>query len=147
MSLLNHRTHFHRANATEAATRLPTLFFLIPLAFVYLVRFDLLLARSDFASICDQIRQFAISGTAAPNAAELLCKAMDLAAIGYWKRILCLQRSTATTCFLRRFGVPAQVVIGSQQMPFKAHAWVEVDGRVVNDRAYMREMYTVLDCW
>ena len=34
---------------------------------------------------------------------------------------------------------------GVQKLPFKAHAWVEVDGRVVNDKPYMREMYTVLD--
>ena len=41
--------------------------------------------------------------------------------------------------------VPAQMVIGSQQMPFRSHAWVEVEGRVVNDKPYMREMYAVLD--
>ena len=46
---------------------------------------------------------------------------------------------------LKRHGVPAQMMIGAQQMPFKAHAWVEVDGRVVNDKPYMREMYAVLD--
>jgi hypothetical protein len=37
------------------------------------------------------------------------------------------------------------MVIGAQQLPFKAHAWVEVDGRVVNDKPYVPEMYTVLD--
>jgi len=31
------------------------------------------------------------------------------------------------------------------EMPFKAHAWVEVDGRVVNDKLYTPEMYGVLD--
>jgi hypothetical protein len=36
-------------------------------------------------------------------------------------------------------------VIGTQQIPFNAHAWVEVEGRVVNDRAYMPEMYAVLE--
>ena len=30
-------------------------------------------------------------------------------------------------------------------MPFKAHAWVEVAGVVVNDKPYMPEMYAVLD--
>jgi hypothetical protein len=37
------------------------------------------------------------------------------------------------------------MVIGAQQMPFKAHAWVEVSGQVVNDQPYTREMYAVLD--
>jgi hypothetical protein len=37
------------------------------------------------------------------------------------------------------------MMIGVQQMPFRAHAWVEVDGLVVGDKPYMREMYLVLD--
>ncbi len=65
--------------------------------------------------------------------------------IAYWKQALCLQRSAATACLLKRYGVPAQMVIGARQIPFKAHAWVEVDGRVVNDKLYMPEIYAVLD--
>jgi hypothetical protein len=30
-------------------------------------------------------------------------------------------------------------------MPFKAHAWVEVAGKVVNDKSYTPSMYAVLD--
>ena len=59
--------------------------------------------------------------------------------------MLCLQRSAATAYLLKQFGASAQLVIGAQQMPFKAHAWVEIDGRVVNDKSYVREMYAVLD--
>jgi len=68
-----------------------------------------------------------------------------MACIWYWKEALCLQRSAATACLLKKYGVPAQLVFGAQQMPFKAHAWVEVDGRVVNDKPYTSEMYAVLD--
>ena len=70
---------------------------------------------------------------------------MDMAGIWYWKEALCLQRSAALTCLLKRYGVTAQMVIGAQQMPFKAHAWVEVDGRVVNDKSYTPGRYAVLD--
>ena len=63
----------------------------------------------------------------------------------YWKRALCLQRSAATTCLLKRYGVPAHMVIGAQHTPFKSHAWVEVDERVVNDKPYISEVYAVLD--
>jgi hypothetical protein len=76
---------------------------------------------------------------------EQICSAVDMACIWYWKKVLCLQRSAATACLLKRYGVPAQMTIGAQQIPFKAHAWVEVDGRVVNDKPYIREMYAVLD--
>jgi hypothetical protein len=36
-------------------------------------------------------------------------------------------------------------VLGAQQMPFKSHAWVEVDRRVVNDKPYAPEIYAELD--
>jgi transglutaminase superfamily protein len=68
-----------------------------------------------------------------------------MACIWYWKEALCLQRSAATVCLLRKNGVSAHLVIGAQQMPFKAHAWVEVDGIVVNDKQYIGELYAILD--
>jgi hypothetical protein len=46
---------------------------------------------------------------------------------------------------LKQCGVAAEMVIGAQQLPFKSHAWVEVDGSVVNDKPYMREMYAIVD--
>jgi hypothetical protein len=111
-----------------------------------LIYFDFYLARGNFAALYGKVRNFPVVATgASPQVVERVCQAVDVACIWYWKEVLCLQRSAATTCLLRRFGVPAQMVIGAQQMPFKAHAWVEVDGRVVNDKPYMRAVYTVLD--
>jgi hypothetical protein len=37
------------------------------------------------------------------------------------------------------------MVLGAQLLPFRAHAWVEVDGAVVNDKPYIHEIYQVLD--
>jgi hypothetical protein len=37
------------------------------------------------------------------------------------------------------------MVIAAQRIPFKAHAWVEVEGRVVNDKPSVKDMYMVLD--
>jgi hypothetical protein len=68
-----------------------------------------------------------------------------MACIWYPKEVLCLQRSAATACFLRKSGIPARMIIGARRMPFKAHAWVEVNGNVVNDKPYTPEMYAVLD--
>ncbi|MBZ5573880.1 MAG: lasso peptide biosynthesis B2 protein [Acidobacteriia bacterium] len=115
-------------------------------AYCKLLCFDLYVGRGDFAAIRTKVRNCPVSGTREPHdTVEQICAAVDRACIWYWKEVLCLQRSAATACLLRHFGVPAQMMIGTQQMPFKAHAWVEVDGRVVNDRPYMREMYAVLD--
>jgi hypothetical protein len=41
--------------------------------------------------------------------------------------------------------MPAELVIGVQPCPYRAHAWVELSGRVVNDKSYTSEMYTVID--
>ena len=111
-----------------------------------LILFDLYLARGNFEALYSKVRQYPVrKKNPAPNAIERICYAVDLATIWYWKQAQCLQRSAATTCLLRQYGVPAELVIGAQQLPFKAHAWVEVSGEVVNDKPYMREMYAVLD--
>jgi hypothetical protein len=76
---------------------------------------------------------------------EMVCHAIDLAVAFYPKPVLCLQRSAAATLILRRFGWNAQLVIGAQVMPFKSHAWTEVNGQVVNDKPYVVDIYTVLE--
>ena len=120
--------------------------FLVLKAYLKLIYFDLYLARGNFSALYDKVRGYPTGKKAEPSdAIEKICSAVDMACIWYWKEALCLQRSAATACLLRRYGVPAQMVIGAQQMPFKAHAWVEVGGRVVNDKPYTPEMYAVLD--
>ncbi len=74
-----------------------------------------------------------------------LSHAMDLACVFYFKRVRCLQRSAAITILLRRYGWEAEMVTGAQITPFEFHAWTEVDGAVVNDKPYLREIYQVLE--
>ncbi len=121
-------------------------FLLVLRAYVSLLRLEIPLARGNFAAIYDSVRKHPCRRTnSVEDPTERVCSAVDLACVWYWKQVLCLQRSAATVRLLRDRGVPAQLVIGAQQMPFKAHAWVEVQGQVVNDRSYTGEMYAVLD--
>jgi hypothetical protein len=120
--------------------------FLVFKAYWKLILFDLFLARGNFAALYNKVRKYPVANQpAAPDAVERICSAVDMACIWYWKEALCLQRSAATACLLKQYGVLAKMVIGTQQMPFKAHAWVEVEGRVVNDKPHAPEMYAVLD--
>src|SRR5260370_32552299 len=120
--------------------------FLVLRSYLELIYFDFYRARGNFAGLYDTVRGYPIRKRASsPDAAEKICAAMDVACTWYWKEVLCLQRSAATACLLKRYGVAAHLVIGAQQMPFKAHAWVEADGRIVNDKPYMTEIYAVLD--
>jgi hypothetical protein len=115
-------------------------------AYLELIRFDLYLAHHNFSTMYDRVRNYPVAcALASPDAVERICSAMDMACIWYWKEALCLQRSAATACLLKRHGIAAQMVIGVQPLPFKAHAWVEVGGLVVNDKPYTSEMYAVLD--
>ena len=115
-------------------------------AYLKLIYFDFYLARGNFSALYNRVRTYPIGAHAAgPDAVDRVCLAVDIACIWYWKEALCLQRSAATSCLLKSHGIAAQMVIGAQQVPFKAHAWVEVDGRVVNDKPYIPEMYAVLD--
>jgi hypothetical protein len=120
--------------------------FLVLKAYLKLIQFDIYLIRGDFATLYDKVRRYRVAKrTPVPHAIERVVAAIDMACIWYWKEALCLQRSAATACLLKQYGVHAQMVLGAQHMPFKAHAWVEVDGQVVNDKSYTPEMYGVLD--
>jgi hypothetical protein len=115
-------------------------------AYLVLIQFDICLARKGFSGLHDKVRRCPIRRNVGRSiSVEQVCSAMEMACIWYWKHAFCLQRSAATACLLRRCGVAAELVTGVQQMPFRAHAWVEVSGRVVNDRPYLHEMYAVLD--
>ena len=74
-----------------------------------------------------------------------ICHAVDLACVFYFKPVLCLQRSAATIVLLRRRGWHAEMVIGAQLLPFQSHAWVEIQGNVVNDKPYINQIFQVLD--
>jgi len=115
-------------------------------AYFMLMQFDSYGSGNGFAALHEKVRKCAKADRVpTPFTVEQVCSAVDRACIWYRKEVLCLQRSAATTGLLRKHGVPAQLVIGAQQIPFRAHAWVEVEGRIVNDRPYMPEMYQVLE--
>ena len=74
-----------------------------------------------------------------------VCQALADVTPFYWKPIHCLQRSVVAARLMRRYGIPAEVVIGYRAKPFFSHAWLEVAGRVVNDSpSYQRRLH-ILD--
>jgi hypothetical protein len=115
-------------------------------AYAELLHFNFLLRGGNFAAVYDAVRRrpCRLRDYDADTISHV-CSAVDSACIWYWKQVLCLQRSAVTTCLLKDSGLPAQMVIGAQHTPFRAHAWVEVEGRIVNDNSYTNEIYAVLD--
>jgi hypothetical protein len=112
-----------------------------------LLYFEFMMLVRDFKYLHRMVKKATVHHeTFSPSqASKTVCHAMDLACVLYCKRVQCLQRSAATVLLLRRYGCGAELVIGAQLIPFKSHAWCEVDGVVVNDRPYMLDIYQVLD--
>jgi len=121
--------------------------FIVLHAYLKLIHFDFYLARGNFAALHEHVRKYPVQTRSLEKrwSVRQICAAVDIASALYWKEVLCLQRSAATACLLKNYGVPARMVVGVQHIPFKAHAWVEVNGSVVNDKKYMGEIYAVLD--
>lgn len=109
-----------------------------------LLRFEWILRFRGFASLRRVVGNEAVRPTTSASK-EVLCRAMDYACVLYIRPVLCLHRSAATTLLLRRHGWFAEMVIGVQMLPFKSHAWCEINGVVVNDKPYMLEIYQVLE--
>jgi hypothetical protein len=59
----------------------------------------------------------------------------------------CLRQSLALWWLLRRRGLPAElrVGVGKAQANVRAHAWVELGGRVINDRKAVADDYAVYE--
>ena len=115
-------------------------------AFIGLLAFDLLLKIRGFESLIRKVEHWP---TAEPRTTDLeTCRRVramvDRAQVYYPKKAMCLQHSAVVTCLLRRRGVPAEMILAAQEFPPKAHAWVEVDGRVVNDLTAVQKIYRVM---
>lgn len=99
-----------------------------------------------FAAVYDLIKGWPVNARIhRTDAVEKVMQEVTRAMTWYPKQAMCLQRSAVMTCLLRASGIYAEMVIGCQKLPFLAHAWVEVDGRVVNDRKSVQETHKVLD--
>ena len=61
-------------------------------------------------------------------------------------RASCLRRSLVLLILLRRQGISAQLCFGARRntQALEAHAWVEVDGVVVNDRLDISQQFAPL---
>lgn len=115
-------------------------------SWLWLLYFDYLMRVRGFPRVHSTVRkQMVCSARSSPVDETRLCRAVDLACVFYFKRVLCLQRSAAAAIVLRRHGWNAQMVIGAQLLPFQSHAWVEIQNRVINDKPYIGEMFQVLE--
>jgi hypothetical protein len=111
-----------------------------------LLAYDILSALCCFQTIYSLVKGWKVDNKPAEsNVIDRVCMAVNYACVWYPKQALCLQRSFVTTYLFRKHGVAAKMVLGAQKLPFKAHAWVEVEGLAINERSNVQVTYTVWD--
>jgi hypothetical protein len=116
-------------------------------AYLGLWAFDFILSHISLAMICDIVKWWPTSRREIEDRSTLIgriCTAVDVSCIWYHKKTVCLQRSALTTCMLRVWGVSAEMVLAARPMPVMPHAWVQVNGAVVNDFPAVKTFYPVL---
>jgi len=107
---------------------------------------DVVMRRHGFPKLYDGVRRSQVNPSRrAVCDAGVLSHIMDVACVLYFKQVLCLQRSAALTLLMRRYGLEAKLVVGTQLFPFVAHAWAEWNGDVVNDSADRVRHFHVLE--
>ena len=76
---------------------------------------------------------------------DLVCRSIKRAMTYSLMPLQCLRQSAATVCLLRTRGIGASLVIGITRFPFTAHAWAEVEGRIVDGPPQLREFYKEIE--
>src|SRR6266511_4347414 len=105
-------------------------------------------SRQGLGKLRATVTRIPLPATASsPDPSRPIVDAVKDVCVLYFTPVLCLQRAFVTTRLLRRAGVPARLVIGCQRLPFRSHAWVEVDGRIVVGKTDRSAFYDVLDRW
>jgi hypothetical protein len=113
-------------------------------ALLGLLIFDLFGLGHNFSRLCNFVRKCKVAEVRdLSDTTDRISEAVNLACVVYPKRVRCLQRSAVTTCLARMCGIRAAMVMGAQKLPFKAHAWTEIDGQAVNERTDVQKTYGV----
>ena len=104
--------------------------------------------RRVYVAVGETSRQIQAESAHSLSDADIvrLVRMVNVAANRGIVRVTCLRKSLAIWWLLRRRGVASEIQIGvrREQDLFMAHAWVERDGLVLNDRADIAQSFAVL---
>jgi hypothetical protein len=129
--------------------RLPGAFNLVVRAWLALAHVDYCLRRHGYQRC---LAAYSSPGETRVRTADVgiraarYVSAIERAARCYPGTAVCLQQSLVLHRWLQRDGVPTDLRIGvlRHNRDFRAHAWVELDGQVLNDRVAAVRQFTPL---
>lgn len=124
-------------------------------AFVLLPIIDWGLTLFGYARMQGMMEKLILSGSGPKQTAgpEIFARAREIVRIvsiaaehGIFKST-CLRRSLLTWWFLQREGIVSQICFGVRKLDhqLEAHAWVEIQGNVINDSLEIRSLFRMLE--
>ena len=134
---------------SQRARRLPGAMVLAAQAWIALAQLEFQLRRRGFQAClaaCSEVGPMAIQNTEVRLRARWYATAIERAARWYPGTARCLQQSLVLHRWMHRDGVETRLQIGvlRDHGTFGAHAWVELDGLILNDRARAVRPFTPL---
>ncbi len=131
------------SNRNDVLLNRPKIQTVVGICFLF-AEIDLYLKFAGFNALLTRVQNYSTKSSSQRSDIGTHIAALDHAQVYYPKKQMCLQRSTALTLLLRRHGHFAQMVIGTQTYPPKAHAWVEINNQVIADSSKIKSLYQEL---
>ncbi len=102
--------------------------------------------RRGIGGILHYIEKYSRKKRLIPDEIEVqtLANTIDAASLIYPKKTFCLAWAATFVIIARKKGWDSNLVIGIQSHPFYAHAWVEIDGKVIHDDPTIAEVLSII---
>jgi hypothetical protein len=120
-------------------------------AFVLFILIDIGFGIAGFDVVYERIVRRGRSRTAelprtseAARVRDTLAAVMHATRWYYRTRLDCLPKALTLFSLLRNQGIPAELCLGVKRFPFAGHAWVEVNGAVIDTKPEQVRPYTVI---
>lgn len=115
-------------------------------AFCMLTKIHRIMKRQGIGGILYRIEKFTKKNRIIPSEAEIkkLIDAIDAASLIYPKKTYCLAWAATFVIMAQKRGWESQLVIGVQSHPFYAHAWAEMNGKVIHDDPLIAEVLSII---
>lgn len=114
-------------------------------AYFCLIKMYYVMRRAGLAGIYRRIKKLSLKNIRGSVCLDDLVVGLNEASVWFPKRVRCLLWASALVELSIRNGVCCNLVIGVQNYPFLAHAWVEdKDGRVIGDSSELPKELSVI---
>lgn len=114
--------------------------------FIQLAKIHRLLKRQGIKGVLDLIAAAPKTDLIVPTQVQIqeLTQLVDAASILYPKKTYCLAWAATFVILARKQNWDSQLVIGVQAHPFYAHAWAQIDGKVIHDDPVIAEVLSLI---